>query len=195
MEYITKTNLILPFKGVWVVGNGGRDPNTNNHQNPNGTGPKDQKYAYDFVSVKVKNKGKNLEDYEAFGAEVICPGDGVVSQVIDGSLDVPIGERDNYVLSGNRVVIDHTNGEWSVICHLKQNSIKVKVGDKVKQGDLLGLCGNSGNTSEPHIHYQLQDGSDINKATGVPAQFVRIIVDEALKENYEPIRGEKVSSP
>ncbi len=86
MDYKTKTSLVLPFKGTWMVGNGGRDPKTNNHQNPDGSGPGDQKFACDFSSLNVKNKGEILEDYEAFGALVICPGDGVISQVVDGKL-------------------------------------------------------------------------------------------------------------
>ena len=178
-----------------MVGNGGRDPKTNSHLNPDGSGPKSQRFAYDFISRKVKNEGKNLEDYESFGSEVIAPADGIISQVIDGSVDVPIGEADGFVLTGNMIVIDHKNGEWSVLAYLKQNSIKLKAGDKVKQGDLLGLCGNSGNTSEPHIHLHLQDHALMYKATGLQAQFAKIIVDGEEKTDYEPIRGEKVSNP
>lgn len=194
VDYKTKTKLILPFKGVWVVGNGGRSPKTNNHQDPDGGGPKDQKFAYDFISVHVKNEGKNLEDYEAFGAEVICLGNGIISEVLNSRADVLIGETDENVVTGNMILIDHKKGEWSLICHLKQNSIKVKIGDRVKQGDVIGLCGNSGNTTEPHVHYQLQDGPFIHKATGLPAQFARIIVNGEEKKNYEPIRGEEVSN-
>lgn len=195
MDYKTKTNLILPFKGTWVVGNGGRDPKTNNHLNPDGSSPKSQRFAYDFSSRYVKGEGKNLEDYESFGSEVIAPADGIASQVIDGSVDVPIGEADGFVLTGNMIVIDHKNGEWSVLAHLKYKSIKVKVGDRVKQGDVIGLCGNSGNTSEPHIHYHLQDNALLHRAVGLPAQFARIIVDREEKKSYEPIRGDKVSNP
>lgn len=194
LDYKTKTSLILPFKGTWIVGNGGRDASKNNHRgNPDGTGPKDQMFAYDFIR-EHKGEGKNLEDYEAFGAEVIAPADGLISQVINGSMDESIGESDLYVISGNRVVIDHGNGEWSMLAHFKYNSIKVKAGDKVKQGDLLGLCGNTGNTSEPHIHYQLQNNALPHKATGLPAQFKRIKVDGGVKENFEPERFQKVEN-
>jgi len=131
LDYKTKTSLILPFKGIWIVGNGGRDASKNNHRGPDGNGPKDQMFAYDFIR-EHKGKGKNLEDYEAFGLEVIAPADGSISQVINGSMDNPVGDRDLYVIPGNRIVIDHKNGEWSMLAHLKFNSIKVKVGDKVK---------------------------------------------------------------
>lgn len=189
MRYKTKTSLILPFKGTWVVGNGGRSPKTNNHYSS-----KRQKYAYDFVSMHVKNSGNKLEDYDAFGAEVIAPADGVIVQVIDGSIDMVPGERDTSVYPGNMVLIDHQNGEWSPLSHFKYNSIRVKVGDNIKQGDTLGLCGNTGNTSEPHIHYHLQDNVLLTQAKGIPAQFARILVDGVIKEYVEPIRYQKVSN-
>lgn len=193
-DYKTKSLLILPFKGIWIIGNGGREDSKNNHRGgPDGAGPKDQMFAYDFVR-EHKGEGKNLEDYEAFGSEVIAPAGGLIYQVINGCMDAQIGESDTYAISGNRIVIDHKNGEWSMLAHFKFNSIKVKAGDRVKQGDLLGLCGNTGNTSEPHIHYQLQDNALLHRATGLPAQFAKIKVDGGIKENYEPERGQKVSN-
>lgn len=194
MDYKTKTALILPFKGVWGVGNGGGSPEKNNHYSDDGTKPKSQKFAYDFAQSH-NGKGEALNDYEAFGSEVICPADGEVSQIVDGSMDVSIGEHDRFVFPGNMIIIDHLNGEWSVLAHFKHNSIKVKVGDKVKQGDLIGLCGNTGNTSEPPIHYHLQDNALMHKANGLPSQFNRIKVDGEIKENFEPERGQKVSNP
>lgn len=194
-NYKTKTALILPFKGVWLVGNGGRDPSKNNHLDPDGFGPVSQKFAYDFIK-KHKSSGKNIEDYEAFGEEVIAPAGGVTSQVINGSEDVPIGESDWVCLGGNMVVIDHENGEWSLFAHFKHDSVKIKIGDRVEQGDVLGLCGNTGNTSEPHIHYHLQDGPLMYKANGLPIQFPKVIVDGKLKENIELLeRNQEVSNP
>ena len=100
MDYKTKTDLILPFKGVWEVGNGGRSPEKNNHYSEDGSKPKSQKFAYDFVKPH-KGKGQSLETYEAFGSEVITPAGGRISQVVDGSMDVSIGERDRFVFPGN----------------------------------------------------------------------------------------------
>ena len=185
---------MLPFKGTWIVGNGGRNASKNSHINPDGTGPKNQRFAYDFIKDH-KGNAKNLEDYEAFGLEVIAPADGVISQVINGSRDIPIGESDWVVICGNMVVIDHENGEWSVLAHFKHNSIKVKVGDKVKKGNLVGLCGNTGNTSEPHIHYHLQNGPIMYRATGLPVQFRRIKVNSELKKTVELEADQKVSNP
>jgi murein DD-endopeptidase MepM/ murein hydrolase activator NlpD len=58
---------------------------------------------------------------------------------------------------GNYVIIDHGNGEYSFLAHLKKGSMVVAVGDSLKSGQFIGLCGNSGNSSEPHLHYHLQN--------------------------------------
>lgn len=192
-DYQTNTDLELPFNGIWNVTNGGRDSSTNNHIRPDGNGPASQLFAYDFTRAH-KGEGKDLEDYEAFGEEVLAPGGGVVCQIIDGSVDILPGERDRNVGVGNAVFIDHGNGEWSVLCHFKHNSIKVKVGDEVIQGDVLGLCGNTGNTSEPHIHFHLQNGPLMHKAVGLPALFKKIKLDGSVEEMVEPIRGQRVAN-
>lgn len=189
MDYQTKTDLILPFNIELNVTNGGRTEKTNNHIKIGGS----LMYAYDFRKEHI-NEGKELTDYEAFGKEVIAPSDGLITQIIDGSIDVQPGERDRGVGIGNTIVIDHQNGEWSVLCHLKHKSIKVQVGDNVKQGQVIGLCGNTGNTSEPHIHYHLQDGPLIHNSNPLPAQFKKILVNGEIKENYDPIRGETVTN-
>lgn len=192
MEYQTKTSLILPFNGIWKVSNGGRTPETNNHANPE-RNSRSMLYAYDF-RLEHTGSGDKLEDYEVFGKEVIAPADGKIIQVINGSIDVMPGERDRGVGVGNAIITDYGNGEFSVICHLKYESIRVNVGDKVKQGQVIGLCGNTGNTSEPHVHFHLQDGHFMHKANALPAQFKNIIVNGKIRENYEPIRGEMISN-
>mgnify|MGYP001567597855 FL=1 len=194
MEYKTKTNLILPFKEIWLVSNGGRTKETNNHNRPLEMGPQNQLYAYDF-RMDNNEKEKILTDYPVFGKEVLAPGDGVIIQIIDGSIDIEIGERDRSVGVGNAVIINHENGEYSLLCHFKHSSIKVKVGDRVGQGDVLGLCGNTGNTFQPHIHFNLQDGPYMHKSKALPAQFAKIMVDGQEKICFEPIRGQYVSNP
>ncbi len=193
MDYQTKTDLILPFNGTWMVSNGGRDSSTNSHNRPAEQGPQNQLYAYDFRNEHT-GSGEKLEDYDVFGKEVLSPGDGTVIQVINGAIDVLPGERDRSVGVGNAIIIDHKNGEYSLLCHFKYNSIKVQVGDKVTQGEVIGLCGNTGNTTQPHIHFNLQDGPLMHKSNGLPAQFRKINVDDEIKENYEPIKGESVSN-
>ena len=193
MDYQTKTNLILPFNSVWLVSNGGRIPETNNHIRPADQGPQNQLYAYDF-RMESSGKETKLEEFEVYGKEVLAPGDGRIIQVINGSIDILPGERDRSVGVGNAIIIDHQNGEYSLLCHFKHDSIKVKVNDTVKQGYVVGLCGNTGNTQQPHVHFNLQDGPLMHTAQALPAQFAKILVNGELKENYEPIRGEKVSN-
>jgi murein DD-endopeptidase MepM/ murein hydrolase activator NlpD len=193
MDYITKTNLILPFNGELMVSNGGRTPSTNNHNRPSNSGPQNQLYAYDFRDEFTGIK-QQLEDYIVYGMSVLAPGRGKIIQVIDGSIDCIPGEFDRSVGVGNAVIIDHNNGEYSVLCHFKYNSIKVKVGDDIQQGEMLGLCGNTGNTSQPHIHFHLQNKPLMHQAGSLPAKFVKIIVDGIVKTNYEPVRFEHVSN-
>ena len=193
MEYKTKTKLILPFKITLMVSNGGRLPETNNHNRPADKGPQNQIYAYDFRMDNTNNE-KTLEGYGAFGIEVISPGSGVIAQVVDGSFDCDPGEADRSVGVGNMIMIDHQNGEFSLLCHLKHNSIVVKVGDKVEQGQKIGLCGNTGNTTQPHIHFNLQDNLIGHKAKALPAQFSKIEVNGETRDQYEPVRFEQVSN-
>jgi len=193
MDYITKTSLILPFNGILLVSNGGRTPQTNNHNHPPEQGPQNQLYAYDF-RMESTGKETKLEEFKVFGLDVISPADGKVIQVINGSIDVLPGERDRSVGVGNAVIIDHKNGEYSLLCHFKHNSIKHNVGDTVKQGEIIGQCGNTGNTSQPHIHFNLQDGPLMHKTHALLAQFTKILVDGKEQTNYEPVRGQFVSN-
>ena len=98
---------------------------------------------------------------------------------------------------GNAVFIRHGKQEVSVLAHLKQGSIKVKAGDAVKKGQVLGQCGNSGNSSEPHLHYHLQDTAVIQDATGIKCFFERVVVekkgDKSTRENYSPVKGDIIS--
>jgi len=193
MEYKTKTDLILPFKEELIVSNGGRTPETNNHNRPVDKGPQNQIYAYDFRADNT-GKEKTLKDYEVFGIDVIAPGKGRVIQVIDGSFDCEPGEFDRSVGVGNAVMIDHENGEFSFLCHLKHDSICVKVEDKIMQGEKIGQCGNTGNTSQPHIHYHLQNAPRLHKSEPLLAQFSEISVNGLVRKNYEPVRFELVSN-
>jgi len=99
-----------------------------------------------------------------------------------------------YSALGNAVFIQHRENEVSVLAHLKLGSIKVKVGDKLKAGQLIGLCGNSGNSSEPHLHYHLQNTPIIQDATGIKCYFQKVILLQNGKSQsrteYSPIKGE-----
>ncbi len=192
MEYKTKTDLILPFNGTWMVSNGGRTKETNNHLREDG--PRHQIYAYDFREEFTGIKDR-LEDYEVFGKEVLCPADARIILVKNDSVDINPGEQNKGVGMGNGVGLDFGNGEFGLICHFKFNSITVKEGDRVKQGELIGLCGNSGGSSQPHIHFNLQENPKMKNRKALPAQFRKILVNGELKEEYEPVRFDMVSNP
>lgn len=192
-----ETQISLPFKGGWLVCWGGDTRELNLHHDvPN------QRFAFDFLGVNEQGKthkgdGKANEDYYAFGREVLAPADGTITDVIRGVRDNLPVSMNPYSALGNAVFIRHREHEISVLAHLKLGSIKVKVGDKVKRGQVIGLCGNSGNSSEPHLHYHLQNTPIIQDGTGIKCYFQKVIVTKdgkkELKTKYSPIKGEVVS--
>lgn len=174
--YINQVEYDLPFSESWFAGNGGTTKE-NSHSWEIYT----QRYAYDFVIHDVggqshKEQGLKLHDYYCFEKEVLSPADGEVVKVKNkirdyegvGDLSLDWKARD---FRGNFVVVRHHNNEYSFIAHFKLGSIRVKPGDKVKRGQVLGLCGNSGHSTEPHIHFHLQDSRYFWIATGLPVRF------------------------
>ena len=74
-------------------------------------------------------------------------------------------------IAGNHVIVDLGGGHFALWAHLRPGSLRVKVGDHVKRGQVLGLVGNSGNSSEPHLHFQVMDGPSSLGSEGVPYAF------------------------
>lgn len=188
------TKLILPFKDLWTVIWGGDTKELNYH-----VGNEAQKNAFDIVITNEKGKsyktnGKINEDYYAFGKDLIAPCDGEIVLVVDGVKDNVPGILNSVYVPGNTVIIKTQNNEYLFFAHFKQHSIIVKQGQKVKQGQLLGLCGNSGNSSEPHLHFHIQNAEDMNSATGVKCYFGEIQVNGETKMDYSPIQKEKISN-
>ena len=96
---------------------------------------------------------------------------------------------------GNYIVIKHHEQEYSEICHLLKDSITVKEGDSVKGRQVIAKCGNSGNTSEPHIHFQIQRGQSFYLSPGLPIFFQNIQVIGNEKEKFMHIwKGVKVKN-
>ena len=188
------TKLILPFRGEWTVFWGGDTQELNYH-----VIEESQKNAFDIVITDEKGKsyktdGLTNEDYYAFGKELIAPSDGEVVLVVDGVKDNTPGDMNPVYVPGNTVIIKTVNDEYLFFAHFKQHSIKVKQGQKVKQGDLLGLCGNSGNSTEAHLHFHIQNVENMTKATGVKCYFDNILVNGELKTDYSPIKTEKIKN-
>jgi hypothetical protein len=189
-----ETKLSLPFKGRWLVFWGGDTKELNiHHDAPN------QKFAFDFLGANEHGKSRGgdsqvNEDYFAFGREVLAPADGIVTDVINGVRDNLPGSMNPSSALGNAIFIQHREHEVSVLAHLKLGSIKVKVGDKVKKGQVIALCGNSGNSSEPHLHYHLQNTPIIQDGMGIKCYFQKVNIFDGdkkkFKMNYSPIKGE-----
>ncbi|MCI0411469.1 M23 family metallopeptidase [bacterium] len=79
-----------------------------------------------------------------------------------------------YATGGNQVIVQHEAEEYSSFAHLKQGSIRVKKGDEVKRGQLIAQIGLSGDGYQPHLHFQITDGPDMNYARGIPMIFVNV---------------------
>ena len=153
--------LHLPYYGDWQVSQAHAGEIT--HKG-------DWQYAFDFVITDDTGKtfsspGTEVSDFYCYNLPVLAPGDGTVVNVLDGVEDNAVGGvnlDDNW---GNAVVIKHADYLYTKLTHLKPASLKVKVGDWVKKGQVLGSCGNSGRSPEPHIHFQVQSTPYIGAKT------------------------------
>ena len=188
------TKMKLPFKGEWSVTWGGDTKEQNYHVESVA-----QKNAFDILikdeqGYTHKGKGESNEDYYAFGKELYAPCDGEVVLVVDGVKDNIPGVLNPIYIPGNTVIIKTATGEYAFFAHFKQHSIVVKQGQKVSTGALLGLCGNSGNSSEAHLHFHLQNVEDMTKATGAKCYFDQLKVNGVLKSDYSPVKGEKIEA-
>ncbi len=194
LEYQTKTPLRLPFDSEWFVFWGGRTVEQNYH-----AAFSDQHFAYDFVVARAglthQGDGKRNEDYYCFGLNILAPGDGVVRAAVDGVPDQTPGEMNAEQPFGNYVILEHGNSEFSFLVHLQQGSVVVQKGQEVKAGEVLGKCGNSGNSSEPHLHYHLQTTVVPSKGEGLPAQFQNYVADAVAVTRAEPVQGQVVRQP
>jgi len=186
------SKLQLPFTKEWTVFWGGDTKAQNYHVDHRA-----QMHAFDFVIIGKNGKsyrtsGENNEDYYAFGEAILSPCDGEVVMAVDGIEDNRPGQMNPLFVTGNTVIIKSPNNEFLLFAHFKQNTIKVKQGQKVKTGQLLGECGNSGNSSEAHLHFHIQNGKDMNVATALKCYFENIMVNGVQKNDYSPVKGDKI---
>lgn len=137
----------------------------------------DQRWAYDFLVAPYFSGSPNLADYGCYGVPVVAPVSGEVISAHDGEPEATPGVLSNNTVAptGNHVFLKLETGTYLVIAHLKNGSVTVKTGETVTEGQVIGQCGNSGNTSEPHIHihHQRQDPTvyPVNFAEGLPLYF------------------------
>jgi murein DD-endopeptidase MepM/ murein hydrolase activator NlpD len=147
----------LPLDGAITVAWGGRDRATNYHV----VDPA-QRWAYDLLvaedGISYRTDGATVADYRCYGMPVLAPVDGIVRTVVDGEPDTPIGSSwRGSNPGGNHVVLEVAPGQFLFVAHLRRGSIRVRPGARVRAGDPIGAVGNSGNSSEPHVHLHLQD--------------------------------------
>ncbi|MFZ0475191.1 MAG: M23 family metallopeptidase [Halobacillus sp.] len=169
--------LSFPMKdGVYAFGHGGSDPSINYH---NEYLP--QQYAYDIVQLNpwgMRASGlspSNLEEYKIYGTPLYSPCSGEVVHAVDEYKDIaPQGSPNKQGSPAGNHVILSCKGADIHLAHMKPGTVKVEVGDEVSIGDRLGEVGNTGNTTEPHLHIHAEkDGK------GVPITFN----DRFLKRN------------
>lgn len=144
-----------PLADEWLVGHGGHAELVNyHHVTSTQRDPLDILERRDGSTHQPGSKA--LTSYYIYGKPVLAPADGTITFVQDGRPDQQIGSRDSHFQSGNNIVIDIGGGHYLEMAHLSPGSIQVKVGDHVTVGQPIAKVGNSGNTSEPHLHIQAQ---------------------------------------
>jgi len=179
-----------PFSGRWTCTQGVDGAYT--HRGP-------WAHAFDFEVVgsdarKFQGSGERASDYRCWRLPVLACADGTVVHIVDVIEDNPIGApnlRENW---GNLVLLHHGPGLHSLVCHLARGSVKVRPGQLVRAGEVLGLCGSSGRSPVPHLHFQLQAIGVVGAPT-IPAEFNDVVgatrtgEPERLIATFVPVEG------
>ena len=191
--YEQKTKLRFPIAGDFMVVTG-------HATSEGGHEERSQSFAYDVVGLGshlelLRGDGTKNADFVGYGRDILAPADGIVVYSRNDVPDNPAsGNQDTAALlrlpdppwgvAGNCVVLNHGNGEWSLLAHMQPGSVRVKKGDRVKQGAVLGKLGNSGATTGPHLHYHLMDGPELLRSDGLPARFENTCVPQPKVGQY-----------
>ncbi len=195
-----KTKLRFPLEGTWFTAVGPTMHTGHRWALP-------EEFGYDIARIGAGNSshrglGQRFADYYAYGAAVRAAGSGVVVAAVNDQPENPAilrrpGETaDAYgarmqelqgallskgaaAIAGNLVMIDHGGDEYSLYAHLIPGSVRVKIGDKLSGGAPLGKLGSSGNSTEPHLHFQVCDAPDPLACAGIPVEFQDIALPYA----------------
>lgn len=164
--------LTPPLEGDWFVFHGGNSALLNHHYFAGS-----QKYAMDII---LPHDGElplqqitDLQKYNTFAQTLYAPVDGVVISVKSSLPDQKIGQTDRKNPAGNHIVLKDNSDVFILLAHLKKNSILVNEGDRVSVGQKIAKIGNSGNTSQPHLHIQAMTGANFRSqdSLAVPMSF------------------------
>jgi murein DD-endopeptidase len=170
----------------WMAANGPSNRAENEHRRAintvDGRARIAQRFAIDWIKFGANGQlwsagaGKNA-NWFGYGAEIIAVADAVVASVNDAvpenkpdteSRAVPITLE---TIGGNYVILDLGDGRYALYAHMQPGQIRVKTGDKVRRGEVLGLVGNSGNSDGPHLHFQICDANSPLGSEGLPFVF------------------------
>jgi len=170
-----------PVRGEWAAFNG--PSNASGHRRLvlalDGHTASGQRFAIDFLQVdstggsrRPGTDASKNSNYYAYGTELLAVADGVIAATKDSIPEnVPGGRAvkiDLVTVGGNFVGIDIGGGKYALYAHVLPGSLRVKIGDRVKRGQVIALLGNSGNSTEPHVHFQIADGPSFLAAEGLP---------------------------
>lgn len=155
----------LPVNGTWRV------------QRTHYGNQRDQGYALDIVIPAPDGSyhtgsGRLNTDFPGFDQPVLADAPGVIAVVVDGVPTNTPPQINGYDQHGNYVIIDHQNGEFSLMAHLIPGSMRVRVGQLVTMGQELGRCGNSGQSTNPHLHWQVMDNVNPQLAHAVAPRYL-----------------------
>lgn len=174
--------LIPPFKGgIWLAGEG--PANNSNHRRTitaiDGHIYSAERFAIDWVKVGPNGDSRHdgatqNENWWGWGEPILAVADGEITEVVDGISDntprvLPPVTLDN--IAGNHIILQIAPNRYVTYAHLENASTKVRLHDRVHQGDVLALLGNSGNTTGAHLHMQVTDGNSVLQSQGVPFVF------------------------
>lgn len=205
--------LRLPFRGRWRVQN-----SPANRVPSHGTRLFGTTYAIDFVPVDGRGRSgrrgwrsvlatERPELFVGFGVPILAPAAGTVVATVDGELDhearrsqlalIPYAlsqaqrvRQGVRAIAGNHVVIAvGTNGPFILVAHLQRGSVSVEAGAEVEAGQVIGRCGNSGNSTQPHVHVQATDSTNWSTARGLPIVFEH---PSGTGEGWLPRNGDTV---
>jgi hypothetical protein len=186
------TDLVLepPLRGArYIAGDGCCDSTRHIRATlpVNGTMYTAQRFAIDWEQLDDRGRiyvgdPKKPESYVIYGQAVHAVADASVVAAVDGFPNSPPGALPANLpfehVDGNHVVLDLGGGRFALYAHLAPGSVAVKAGERVRRGDMLGHVGTSGNSSEPHLHFQVTDGASTFASNGLPYLLSRFVVRE-----------------
>lgn len=179
---LTKQYYTMPIEGETFVIAGGDNELLNHHFNF-----KYQRNAFDLTSVikgmTYQGAPNRNENFYCYGQSVVAPANGKVVQTLKNIKDNIPGEVNTNHPEGNFVIIQHQINEYSIVAHLQCDSIKVDVGDSVRRGQHIAHIGNSGNSSEPHLHFHIMNKMKTQSGHTYKIKFL---------DQHAPIKGDKV---